>query len=180
MLTLNLIPQQFKRELALHSVYVVLKKFFILLFAVLLMCSVSLIFARIYLKEKLHELTLQAQAISFRTHDIKEKVTTLNTLLKKTRSSLESTQAWAPVLTALYERIPSDITVNDITLTSEKQLYRIQIEGTSPSRDAYLEFEQSIKKLPFIKTFTSPIQNILSTGENSFSLTLLITPLPLQ
>lgn len=177
MLTLNLMPQQFKRELALHSVYVVLKKFFILMFAVLLICSLSLISARVYLKQKLHELTLQAQAISFKTQDIKEKVMSLNTLLKGTRSALESTRPWAPILAEIYKQIPDDIIITDMTLSSEKQIYRIRIEGTSSSRDAYLTLERAIKNLPFVKTFTSPIQNILSTGENSFSLTLVIQPL---
>lgn len=173
-LTLNLIPQEFKRELALHAAYILLKKFFILLFCVLFITSASLFFARIYLKEKLDELTTQSQALSFQTKDIKEKVTTLNSILTGTRQVLESTRAWAPTLDAIESNIPSDISVNSILLTTETSPATIQLTGTSPSRDVYLAFEQSLKKLPFIASVSSPIQNILSTDENPFALTLIL------
>ncbi|OGY68935.1 MAG: hypothetical protein A3B94_02575 [Candidatus Jacksonbacteria bacterium RIFCSPHIGHO2_02_FULL_43_10] len=176
MLTLNLIPQQFKRELSLHATYILLKKIFILLFVVLCVSSVSLVSARMYLKQKLNELTIQTQAISFKTKDIKEKVTTLNALLKGTRNALESTQSWADILTAIESHIPMPITVNEITLEPDKTIHRIKLIGTSLSRDEYLEFERNIKTLPFVTSITSPVQNILSTGENAFTLTLIIQP----
>lgn len=172
MLTLNLIPRYFKREIQLHTAYTLLKKFFILLFVVLFLTSNSLLLAKMLLQQKIQELSQQARVVTTTAAEVQEKIIVINSLFNDTNAAIKNTIPWSIAINELETAKPETITISKLTITSIENAASIELSGISPSRESFLLFQDALKNLAFVKNVSSPIQNILSAEETSFSLTL--------
>ena len=172
MLTLNLIPRYFKREIQLHTAYTLLKKFFILLFIVLFLTSNSLLLAKMLLQQKIQELSEQTRVVTTSAAKVQQKIIAINSLFTQTQGAINNTTSWSTVIQQLEQSKTAQIEISEFTITSTENAASIQLSGISPSREHFLNFQEALKKSPFVKNISSPIQNILSAEETTFSITI--------
>lgn len=101
------------------------------------------------------------------SQELEQRVIQTNELLAAVDARLRTTTPWTPHIGEILRALPPELTLISIAVSDESK--DLTIEGTSRSRTAILAFEQAVKKLPWVASVESPLQNF-TTGSTSFTL----------
>ncbi|MFA6391436.1 MAG: PilN domain-containing protein [Patescibacteria group bacterium] len=151
-----------------------LVQFLVLITIVILLIIVSfLYFSQMILQNKLDKLTLETVAIKEQTEsneslNLGQSVISFNSLVQNVSSIQLEYILWSDIFIEIGNRISDGVVLSSLSI--QKSNGTFQISGTAETRDSLLSFKNNLEISPFFENIDSPISNLLSKENISFTL----------
>lgn len=176
MITLNLIPENEKREISLLNIYLAIKSLvFLVLFTTIAATSILLstkIILNYYLIKIVNENHLSGRDVYFSNNEIKK----FKTELTKVKRIQKNHTVWLALLFKINELVPNGITITELSFEREK---KVRIAGIAKRRQDLLNFEEMLKTSGIFENFTIPFSVLLEKEDIRFHLDMkLIESMP--
>lgn len=165
-LYLNLLPKSESQQIRLARVYLLLKREFLLMIALLLILNLTVIFIKVNLNNNLLAVD---QALSAAKEKHKPLITESQNL-KARVENFQTIQAGFVVksgeIRQLLKLVPPGIKLNSITVDSQNGLF---LDGTYERRADIIAFKNNLAD-GFVEKIEFPISNLLKQTNGSFSI----------
>jgi len=168
MLTLNLIPQQLKKEIKFKRVYALLKKMNCILIIIAVIIAIIFLIAKLILQNNFNKVVEQTSLITKSSQGYNVKVRDINSMLNHISQIQKDFIAWSDLIENLANRTPAGITLSSVKTSKGKSL--INIRGNAEQRDDLLTFKQNMEESPIYSEVEFPLQNILQKENISFEI----------
>jgi Tfp pilus assembly protein PilN len=169
MITLNLIEKKSKQEI-IREKFLMLVRFLIIFFisTTILICLLIL-GAYQTLRSNLKELKEQNTFINTDRQTFQQNVGQINNKLRALETVQKETANWTEFLSQFTATVPSGVRLTDLSLTREKNL--LSVAGWAAKRDDFLLFKKQLEESGLVNNLDSPLSNLLTPENISFSLT---------
>ncbi|MFZ6036001.1 MAG: PilN domain-containing protein [Patescibacteria group bacterium] len=169
----NLLSPAEKKEVRLIKLYHILKN--ISFDVVSLIAAVTLVFSFSAIILQNDDASLQQQLDQEaalkqegRVASLEEATKELNLQLNAARDIQSTYIPWATVLHTIALQIPDGITLTSIQLTDSNKTYRLT--GVSSDRQLLLNFEETMKQIPYFSTVNLPVSNLTQREDIPFEI----------
>ncbi len=173
MLTLNILPDNLKKDIKLSFVNKKLNRLMLFMAFFLLFYGGILITARTILSNIYSNTTLQLNDVAKNTEKYSEQVNNINNEVSFIQSIQKDTIYWLPLLEKFSYLCGPDIKLQKLTLSKEKNL--LSISGTAPSPESLLNFKDNLEKTDFLKNIDLPLKLLFTKGQVDFNISATIT-----
>lgn len=180
MKVINLLPKERQKEIYLEDRFRLVVLFFGISVSTLLLTSLCLVGARMYLKNESsnisNEITQLKTAVNKQENaELKTNISKINNLILDFRTLSEATPAWSKVLLAFGRLVPEGVGVTNFSADLEKK--RIDISGFSKSRESVIELYNNVKAdTKNFKDINYPLENVAKPTDVAFKFTFFIQP----
>lgn len=168
MIKLNIIPTELKKSIRLNEIYNSLNKIGILIVLIFAVFIGIYYASYIYLELHMTEVTLQSANLNKNTENYSNKIADINTKLKYIEKIQKNNIKWIDFLTDFSSHINDGVILK--SLTASKSTGALVIRGEAKTRDSLLEFEKSIKSLPYLTEINIPLKNLLEKEDIAFDI----------
>ena len=169
MLTLNLIPQQLKKEIKFKRVYAVIKKMNCILIIIAIMIAIILLIAKLILQNNFNKVVEQTSLVTKSSQGHNVKVRDINSRLNYVLLIQKDFIAWSNLIENLANRTPDGITFSSVKISKGKLL--IDIRGNAKQRNDLLMLKQNMEESLIYSEVEFPLQNILQKENINFEIT---------
>ncbi len=175
MLSINLLPQDEKKLIHFEAIsrltirIGVVIFLLLLLFTILLLPSYSiLVFQDDDIAERL-EVEQKSETL-YQVRNLESEVTKVNARLQVINNLNQTTLSPIAVMNRLFSKFPPGVTLKSFSFDAVSR--EIVLEGFSPTRDSYIQFENVLKDDDMFSEVVAPISNLISPISINFSIKL--------
>ena len=174
MITLNFTSPEQRDANQFQKNYRIIQSVMIVSVITLVIISAVLFISQIILQEKLDTITadtleIMEQVEDERSLNLSETVQGFNSLLGNVSKIQTEYSAWSNILIEISGSTTNGVIINSINL--QKSNSSFQFSGIADTRDSLLAFKTNLEQSPFFNNIESPISNLLTKENISFSLT---------
>ena len=174
---INLLPKTAQRALQLRF-FADQLLFFWAWFIISLVFFLGLTYtAKIYLSSQVTNLDSQIDSnkLILKSSDnelLKQQVEGLDNQIKTIKSLQSQHYYWSETLIELAKLLPSDISVESVTL--KRATNQIRIEGIADNRESVLKFWADVHKSDYFVSIDFPLANLNKATDDPFTFTLVV------
>jgi hypothetical protein len=168
MITLNIIPQELKKNIRLLEIYLSLKRLSMIIFLIIFVFIGVYYGFYFYLRFHLDEVLSESETLSEDTGEYTKKLAEINSRLDFSESLQKENVKWVDFLQDFSTHVNKGITLD--SLNASKNAGTLQISGKAKSRDNLLDFEKNLKSLPYLSEINIPLQTLLEKEDIKFSI----------
>lgn len=168
MITLNLLSDGLKKKIKIRRIYIILKKIDYVLILALLVISISLLTAKIILKNYFNKVVEQTTLVTKNSQGYNDKVREINSNINYLSQIQNDFTTWSEILKDIAERTPSNITLSSLKLSKDSKL--IKIRGRAATREVLLSLKDNLENSPYIENVEFPLKNILEKENIDFEI----------
>lgn len=141
-----------------------------IVFIVLALFSIFVLFSQIFLQSYFADVTLQSLRTQNPTKTVNEQVVAINSTLRASDAIQQGYHHWSPLIVLMANTFPESARIRSMKFIYSSNT--LEVAGTVPSREALLEFKNSLEALDQIDMVTVPLSDLTKHNEISFSLTI--------
>ena len=146
-----------------------LKNMFEIVLIVTSVAATVILGSQTILQQHFSNITENIISINNRHIDTSRTISKINKLLQSTSNIQKSYISWNPMAAAVASSTPPDVILSHLSVDNKDK--KLSIVGQAKTRDAFLEFEQNLKKLEFIDNLQSPLSGLTQKEDVSFTIT---------
>jgi len=169
MLSLNIIPDEIKKEIKLFNILTIVKNYFYIIFIFLCIYSCVFLIFKLALINHFNETVDRSNFISKKTEDNSNKIRGVNSLLNSVERVQNDFVAWSNLLSYVGQITDDAISMKQIKVSKTEGT--IILSGNAATRDALLKLKNEIEKSAYFKDLDFPIKNILEKENINFEIT---------
>ncbi|MBU1075081.1 PilN domain-containing protein [Patescibacteria group bacterium] len=178
MVTLNFTSPAQRDANQFQKNYRLVQSIIVLSVVVLIIIAATLFASQMVLQSKLDTiasdtLTLKEQTENEKSLNLGQTVQNFNSLLGNVSAIQSEYVAWSPVLIETAKTVANGVTLTSFTI--QKTNLTFQFSGNADTRDSLLAFKNNLEQSPFYSNIESPISNLLSKENISFTLSGQVT-----
>lgn len=174
MISLNLIPQEQKKQLKNERLYSVIKEAITLILLFSAVTSIMLLLSRYYLENQLASL-MEQNAANISTNEANDRrINIINSKIKAVEGIQKNFMGSELLLEKVINIVPADIACNSITFFRQQSI--IEISGNAKNRESLLAFKEALEKADWIKSVDLPINSLINKENNAFNIKIEIYP----
>lgn len=174
MLKLNILSEDYKKEIKLSSFYIVFKN--ITLFFVFLTAVVGIIFLlgditlQTYVKHSGNNKLVTRNNYRNLDEQVKEAETKINNVMTIQENFIN----WSKLIEDIISKTNDNIIFKKITINRDKS--ELNLSGNAKTRVDLIELKESFKNSDSYLTIDFPIENILEKNDINFNILMIINP----
>ena len=174
MLKLNILPEEFKKEVRLSSIYVVFRNIILLL--VFLTATSGIVFLlgdavlQIYIEDSGFAKTIvqsNFQSLNERVENAESKI---NYILEIQENAIN----WSKLIEDIMVKTNDNIVFSKVSINREK--YQLNLSGHAEARSDLIELKEGFENSNSYLSIDFPIQNILEKNDIDFDMLMTIDP----
>ena len=178
MIKLNLLPPEEKKILALEKArrWVMFYGSALIGLTLVLAVLLSAIWLYVHTQLKTADTNLVTAQASVRGQDLKNQqnlITQLNNKLAKINALQKKRKYFSPLLASLAELVPSGVHLEGLSLSDQGTAV---LSGFAQKREQFLIFKQALESSPLFTDVASPLTNLTSQTDLTFSLQFKFNP----
>lgn len=159
MIKLNLISPEQKKYLHYEFIYLSLRGAISLILIFTVIVSAMFVSARLMLEDNHATLIAQTTLVNQRDFGIDNEISQINESLKNISEIQRGFVKWSSLLIDFTQAVPAGVTINSLSL--DKNLQSLSLNGTAKTRDDFLKLQDNLKKLAYLSDVNSPFTNLL-------------------
>ena len=172
MITLNIIPEEKKKELKMISFYLMVKNIIYLILTVVIVVATLLLSTKIILQNQFNNTVGQNYLTSSPSSFISNEIKKFKQELKESKDIQKNFIPWSHLIINLEKLSNDGIKFNLIEISQEDK--EMSIRGTAKTRNNLINLEEKIKESGLFEQFEIP-KSVLFQKENiNFSINLKI------
>lgn len=174
MLKLNILPEEFKKEIKLFSVYSIVRNIILLL--VFLTATSGIIFLlgdaalQVYIDNSGFTKTIMQNSFQNLNERVKNAESKINYVLNIQENAIN----WSKLLEDIMDKTNDNISFSKITINREK--YQLNLFGHAESRPDLIKLKKEFENSDSYLSIDFPIQNILEKNDIDFDMLITIDP----
>lgn len=141
------------------------------------LASLSLVYAGMWATLRRTEQQLQQQPRVNAQDSTTQHVRDTNIVVDVVDKYVAQQQPWTPLVVEMLKVVPHDATITELEVTdallAEQPTSALLVRGRTRSRSEITAFEESLRKLPWVKYIEAPLHN-LASDDDAFSFTVMI------
>ena len=169
MIKLNLVSPEQKKYLHFEFIYLSLRGVISLVLIFSLIVSAMFISARLMLEDHYGTLIAETTLVNQRNFGIDNEITQINESLKNISEIQRDFVKWSDLFVDFTTSVPSGVSISSLSL--DKNLQSLNLNGTAKNRDDFLKLQENLKKLAYLSDVNSPITNLLLRENLEFQFT---------
>jgi Tfp pilus assembly protein PilN len=176
---INLLPKSAQKELQLQQQAEILKQFWVSVSLVLLVLFLMSFAAEFMLKQ--NTIAVESEIIDLRrelstaaNQKLDDEVKALNTQIKTLNTLQSQHYYWSNALVELSRVMPTDLSVDFLTL--DRSNGKVEIAGKGGSRISVLLLWANIKRTKMFKDINFPLTNLEKSEDGAFTYVFYINP----
>ncbi len=168
---INLLPPQ-KQKHTINLYFFLFARFiFLLLLSVMIFMGITLGGASMLLNESVQQVSLHSSAIDKEFNAVNKNILFVNDELKKIEFVNTERAPWSTrLLLILKEMSPPSITLSGLSVSHDGST--IALQGRAQNRNSLLDLQSRLKKIPFVKDATVPLDNLIPQDNIEFQMTI--------
>lgn len=170
---LNIVPDNLKKEIQHRLIYESYKKFLGLVLICVCVYAITVLFALFFIQQYFVETINKTNIITKSTENYTNKVNETNNQISTMTNIQNEFVKWSSLLKILSENISDGISLNQLTLSREKNT--IHLSGTAAARDDLLKLKDFLDRLDFFHQINFPISNLLERNNINFEISAQIS-----
>ena len=141
---------------------------------IMLSCfAIFSIISQLFLQTQFADIALQ----SLRTHtsvgEIDARIQKINTITKQASAIQDQYREWSSPIVLIAQTIPAENTIAHIGFVGKDN--RLELAGSSPSREAFLTLKDKLESLDQIDKVTIPLSDLTKQDKINFTLSIPFT-----
>lgn len=154
MLTLNIIPDELKKENRIRSIYISLRK--LMFFVILFLCihTFLMVGAKFVLLEHYTETINESSLLSKNTANYSNQVDLINTKISYIKTIQSDSIAWSYLLEYISDKMPIEMTLNSAHFNKTNNTFTIS--GSSNTKQAITDFVETLSNEKYFEQVTYP------------------------
>ena len=173
MITINLVPENEKKEFQLLNIYIAIKNFVFLLLLGTVLSAIVLIFGKIILLDYLQKMLAINMANIASSKSIDIDIKNLNNEIKKAQLIQGNHIYWINFFSRFGSIINDGVIINSLKLSQNGTL---EIEGMAKTRQNLMDFESNVANSGYFGDFKFPYETFFEKENIRFSIKLLFDP----
>lgn len=169
MIKLNLVSPEQKKYLHYEFIYLSLRGVITMILIFTIIVSAMFISARLMLEDHYASLLAQTTLVNQRSFGIDNEITQINESLKNISEIQRGFVKWSNLVIDFTRAVPSGVSISSLSL--DKNLQSLSLNGTATTRDNFLKFQENLKKLTYLNEVNNPIINLLLRENLDFQFT---------
>ncbi len=171
MLNLNFLPENFRKGLKLTAWIAWFKNIMRSALIVLLAFNVFLLLIYVVLSEQASLLVKRSEELSQSYSFYNQEVEGINEKINTVNQAGSNFGLLTPRFWTIISTVPGNIQLKNLGLSLE-QSNRLTLSGVAESREALLEYEQTLKKINWVEDTLLPTSQLLQKENINFSIEL--------
>jgi Tfp pilus assembly protein PilN len=168
MLTLNIIPEELKKDNKLMTIYLSTKKLMIIFLLFFIIYAAALFGAKIILRSHYEETDNEANLLTKNTENYSKQVGAINAQINAVETIQNNTVFWSYLIEFFSNKLPNGIILK--TLQVDKETKIINLSGVAETRDALLLLKSLLEADKTFSDINLPIKSLLEKENISFSI----------
>ena len=168
MLTLNIIPNNLKKELKLKVIYVKLKNLLGLILLMIIFFSGLFAASRFILELHYTETIERTNTAAQITANYSDSIKTINSEVDYIENMQSEAVPWSEFISYL-DRYNQYVDIGQLNISKSSQT--LTIRGYAASRDNLLSFKSQLEESSFLENINLPIENLLKKTDIDFEIT---------
>lgn len=165
MIALNLLSPSEKKGLLIRVQHSIIERLMFMLIASTLAASLLVTLVKAELAKDLAGV-ISRQVLSKEYSDVNESTRQMNETIARVEALQKLAYPVSAVIEAVAKDAPAGVTVTGLDL--DARTGEMRITGGATDREALLAYEQTIRALPIVKGFDSPISNLFQKQNITF------------
>lgn len=168
MITLNLLPEQEKKQIQKWNLFLEIKNSLSLLLLGTAVSAIMMFIGKFTLLQFLTKITPQDDIPII--HE-RNEITQLNKTLKRVKSIQDEYIPWTIIITQLSTRINQDIAISRLEIHNDG---RMTLNGIAKTRESLLRLQEDLQKSGYVEPFDLPYDILFERENIPFTLSLQI------
>ena len=165
-INLSLLPTNKKIRLESIINFLFIKHITELFLIVVAVMTATLIWGWIVLEQDFVNLARTATLIQKESYNYNQDAKSINELIRNVNLASKKFSPLIPKLTDLSNTLPKDIKMNAIQINNDSQ--SIVLTGIAVSRSALLNYQEVLKKIPWIVSVETPVSQLFQKQDVKF------------
>jgi Tfp pilus assembly protein PilN len=170
MLTINLLPENIKKELNQKIILATVKNITGLFFAAVIFISIILLWAKILSVNNFNNAIEQATQVSQEYGGINQEIRKVNDKISTISQIQKEYIVWSDAVKRILLLIPSDVSIDYLSLSEPGKF--VTLKGTAETRESLLTFKSNLESCPLFSKVEIPISYFLSRENINFEINL--------
>jgi len=173
MLTLNILPDNLKKEIEFRIIYGLIKTFLGSVIIAVSIYGICVLIALFLIEQHFIDTTLNTNLITKSSENYTNKVKSANNQLNSISNVQNEFVKWSLLLKNLSADINDNISLSRLTLDQEKSA--LYLSGVARTRDDLLGLKDTLEKRGYFSDISFPIKNLLEKNNIMFEISVKIT-----
>lgn len=172
MLSLNIIPNELKKEIILKQLIKSVRIILVCLSASTLIYALVLLGCRLILESHFKEISTQNVIVTKSTDNYSKQIKEISKQVADIANIQQNNIYWSPLIKTLFNNIPNDIALNKVTFSKPDN--SLNIGGTAKTRDGLIGLRQYLENNNNFNVVSFPVQNLIEKENIDFDIILKI------
>ena len=168
MLSINIIPEELKKEIQLKKVYYGTKRVVFLSSIFLVFYAVIIVGGKYFLASYYGETISKSSIVTKDTQKYTNSAKEINDEIETIEKIQKDNIYWTNFLSSLSKKIEGDIQISSIAVTEKKTL---NIKGVSKTRESILDLKEKLEKTEYLQDVNLPLKSLLEKSDINFEFT---------
>ena len=166
MVDLNLIPSDYRRQIGLRRLGVLIKQMIMWLMLYTIIVATILLIAKLMMQLEFQNFVDETTLVTRENKQVLYDIAKLNDLVRASNDIQKQEVDWANFILKLSNLVPEGVRLTDVTLSNGS---KSSILGMANSREALLTFKQNLESQTEFKVLELPISDLLKREDIEFS-----------
>ena len=167
MLTINLLPEELKKELKFLKLYNVVNKMITLIILLTFFLTAFVVYGKFLLKTQTDVFSGSLSMIENKDTEV-SRIDEIEKEIAQVKSIQGSEVKWAKTIEALITTMNSDIVISSMKI--DKDLNQVSISGTAKTREALLALKKTLESNENYPKLDFPIRNLSERQNINFDI----------
>jgi hypothetical protein len=172
MLRLNILPEEFKKEIKLFSVYSVSKNIVLLIVFLTAIVGIIFLLGDAVLQTYIHNSGVGSMIIQSNYQNLDEQVKEAETKIEYVVKIQEEAINWSRLMEDIMLKTGDNVVFSRIVINREK--YQLELFGHAETRSDLIELKRGFESSSNYLTVDFPIENILEKNDIDFDMLITI------
>lgn len=170
MLTVNLLPENIKKDLNQKIFLATFKNITGLIFAAILFIGSILLWAKVISTNNFNNAIEQSTLLAKEYGGVNQEIRQTNEFITSVYKIQKDYIIWSDAVKQILDIIPSEVIVNYLSLSEPGGV--VSIKGAAATRDGLLDFKNNLESSPLFTRVEIPISYFLSRENINFEINL--------
>jgi Tfp pilus assembly protein PilN len=166
---LNLLSPDKKHHLKRMALFIFFKNILEIILIIVAVAGVIFIGGRWFLQNYFNDLTEHLVSVGNQKNDTSQRIRHINFVLKDLSLMQKEYQPWTPVIVAIANSIPAEISLDSLVLDRNTNIFTFT--GLAKTRADLLNFQDKLQELPFITKVELPLSQLTEKEHIPFIIT---------
>lgn len=175
--SLNLLPTEHKKEIRRAKMFLFIHEIILFIFIAIVLGSATLLAARLMLEQKFREVVIEKTPGTTKISRLNRNIQNINQRLIALEEITQKSATWSDTILKIITQTPPQINYKSFSIFEDKS---IKLHGTADTRDALMNFKNTLESSDYIASVDLPLRYLVKTQDIDFNLKIILSAKPPQ